>query len=432
MEERAILQLLSSILARFVSQFAVRQRKGNPMGIVSTLLTAAVLVGPPVEVSTFSGQEHKGELTALSGGQLTFTEEGAEKKLAVADVLELRLGGKEEMNDAAAHEILLTDGSRINAQKVSSTAKALTLEHATLGTLEIPLEYVGSIRLAPSANVVADAWTELTRRRENSDMLVIRKGDLLDSVKGGLGPISDESLQFFLAGKQNTLPRSEKLHGVVYGNRQVPKQVAISRAILSNKDSLELKSLSFDGQAFQGELLSGTKVTLPLEKLSTLDFSLGKVQFLSDIQPRRKKIVLPFYFADEPISEIDQEYYDVKVNKTFSGKPLQLGKVTYGRGLCIHSTTELGYRLSKEMRRFQAMMGIDNYTAQKGLGDVKVTMKADGKVLLETIVKAGDEPQKVDLDVSDVVVFEIIVDRAREEDLGEGDHLNLADAKFIK
>lgn len=402
------------------------------MGIVSTILTAAVLAGPPVEVSTFSGQEHKGELTALANGQITITEEGAEKRLALSDVLELRLGAKNESVDPEAHEILLTDGSRLNAQKVTSTAKAVTLEHPAVGTLEIPVESVKSIRLAPAANAVADAWAELTGRSENADMLVIRKGELLDHLKGGVGAITEESLAFFLGAKETPVTRSEKLYGVIYGNRTVPKEAAISRAILSNKDALELKSLTFDGEAFQGELLSGTKVTLPIDKLAVLDFSLGKVQFLSDIKPRRKKIELPFYFADEPISEIDQEYYDVKINKTFSGKPLQLGKTTYGRGLCIHSTTELGYRLSKEMRRFQAMMGIDSHTAQKGLGDVKVTMKGDGKVLLETLVKAGDEPQKVDLDVSDVVVFEIIVDRAREDDLGEGDHLNLADAKFIK
>jgi hypothetical protein len=166
--------------------------------------------------------------------------------------------------------------------------------------------------------------------------------------------------------------------------------------------------------------------------LVTLDFRLGKVQYLSEITPRKNKTELPFYFANEPISEIDLEYYGLKINKNFSGKPLQLGKTVYARGLCIHPKTELAYRLSKEMRRFQAVMGIDNIVAQRGLGDVKVTISADGKPLLEALVRAGDEPQKVDLDVTGVVVLEILVDRAREDDLGVGDHLDLADAKFIK
>ena len=34
--------------------------------------------------------------------------------------------------------------------------------------------------------------------------------------------------------------------------------------------------------------------------------------------------------------------------------------------------------------------------------------------------------------MTDVVVFEIIVDVAGEDDIGVGDHLDLADAKFIK
>jgi hypothetical protein len=401
------------------------------MGLASTILTVALLAAPPVEISTFSGGEHKGELSALADGQLTLTEEGEEKKLPLDDVLELRLEAKSESVDANAHEVLLTDGSRLNCSQLTSTDKLFSLEHPTLGKVEIPAEFVSSIRLAPPANTVAEAWNELTQRRDNSDMLVIRKDSLLDHIKGGVGPISETKVQFFLGGQQNPIDRS-KLYGVILGNRKVPNARPISRAILSNNDSVELKSLSWTGEAFEGEMLSGTKITLPADKLASLDFSLGKVQFLSDITPRKNKTELPFYFANEPIPEIDLEYYGVKINKNFSGKPLQLGKTVYARGLCIHPKTELAYRLSKEMRRFQAMMGIDNVVAQRGLGDVKVTILGDGKTLLEELVKAGDEPRKVDLDVTGVVVLEIIVDRAREDDLGVGDHLNLADAKLIK
>lgn len=401
------------------------------MGVLSTLITAVVLAAPPVEVSTFSGSEHKGELTALADGRLTLTEEGEEKKLALDDILELRLPGKSEPVESSAHEVLLTDGSRLNCQKVNSTEKTFSLEHPSLGKLEIPAEFVNSVRLAPSANAVAEVWAKLTERRGNSDLLVIRKDNLLDHIKGGVGPISDDKVQFFLGGQQNPINRS-KLYGVIFGNRKLPTAVPVARAILSNNDTVELKSLSYSGEAFEGELMAGAKVTLPIDKIVTLDFSLGKVQFLSDITPRKNKTELPFYFANEPIPEIDLEYHSVKINKNFSGKPLQLGKTVYARGLCIHPKTELAYRLSKEMRRFQAMMGIDNVVAQRGLGDVKVTISGDGKPLLETIVRAGDEPRKVDLDVTGVVVLEILVDRAREDDLGVGDHLNLADAKLIK
>ena len=156
------------------------------------------------------------------------------------------------------------------------------------------------------------------------------------------------------------------------------------------------------------------------------------MQYLSDITPRKKEVVVPLAIDGVPPSQTEVSYHDVKINQNFTGKPLQLGNTIYARGLCIHSKTELAYRLSKEMRRFQAMMGIDNYVAQNGLGDVHVVIKGDDKTLLDTIVRGTDEPKKLDLDVTGVVVLDILVDFVGDDDLGVGDHLDLADAKFIK
>lgn len=401
------------------------------MGVASTLLAAAVLAGPPVEVSTFAGSEHQGELTSLKDGQLTLTVEGEEQKFDLEDVLELRLETKRQPAGGQDPKVTLTDGSEITCPQVTSDDKTFHLESAGLGELEIPKEAVGSVRLKPSKNALEEDWDKLTERQENADMLVIPKGDLLDHIKGVVGPITDEKVQLFVAGQQHAVNR-EKVFGVVYGNREPPKNVAVSRAMLPNGDQAELKSLTWTGEAFEAEMVAGPNVTMSPEKLSSLDFSLGKVQYLSDIEPRNVELQVPLHPANEPIPEIERDYHSYRVNKNFSGEPLQLGKTLYARGLCIHSKTELTYRLSKEIRRFQAMMGIDNNVAQRGLGDVQVTIKADGKTLLETLVEARDEPRKVDLDVTDVVTLEIIVDLAREYDLGVGDHLTLGDAKFIK
>lgn len=402
------------------------------MGFASTLLVAAVLAGPPVEVSTFSGSEHKGELVSLKEGQLVISQEGQEKTLALGDVLELRLGTKAEPSESDDPAVLLTDGSRFHAKSVMTEGKTFSFDAAGFGKVELPAESVTSVRLAPPAAALADDWTKLTERQDKNDLLVIRKENLLDFLGGIVGDISEKEIQFSYLGQQRPIPRSPKIYGVVYGNRKAPANSAVTRAVLPNQDSVNLKSITWNGEAFEGELVAGATVTLPLDKISSLDFSLGKVQYLSDIKPREYELELPFYLVNEPVSEIDRDYYGYKINKNFSGKPLQLGKTVYARGLCIHPKTELAYRLSKEMRRFQAMMGIDNTVAQRGLGDVKVTIEGDGKTLLETKVQAGDEPQKIDLDVTGVVVLKITVDRAHEDDLGVGDHLNLADAKFIK
>ncbi len=401
------------------------------MGIVSTLLTAAVLAGPPVEVSTFAGAEHKGELKTLSGGQLVLSSEGGEKSIPMEDVLELRLATKSESPEAAPKEVLLTDGSRLSCKEVTSTQDNFTLETTEMGTLKIPAEAISSVRLAPHSNAFDADWKKLTKRQENKDLLVIPKNDLLDHVPGVVGPITDEKVQF-VSGSVTLPVNRAKVFGMVYGNRKPPAATAVCRAVLPNKDSVELKSLKWTGEGFEGELLSGTSLNLPADKLVNLDFSLGKVQYLSDITPRKKEVTVPLAIDGAPPSPIELSYHDVKINQNFTGKPLQLGNKVYARGLCIHSKTELAYRLSKEMRRFQAMMGIDNYVAQNGLGDVHVVIKADDKTLLDTIVRGNDEPKKLDLDVTGVVVLDILVDFVGDDDLGVGDHLDLADAKFIK
>lgn len=404
------------------------------MGFASTLLAVAVLAGPPVEVSTFSGSEHKGELVSLKGGQLVISQEGQEKTLALGDVLELRLDTKAEPNESDEPAVLLTDGSRFHAKSVATEGKKFTFDAAGFGKVELPAESVTSIRLAPPVNAVADSWTELTKRQDNTDLLVIRKpeANLLDFIGCIVGDISEENIQVTLAGQPRPVKRSERIYGVVYGNRKPPANSAVTRAVLPNQDSVNLKSLTWNGEAFEGELVAGAKITLPLDKISSLDFSLGKVQYLSDIKPRNYEYELPYFVENERIPKIEQEYHSYKINQNFSGKPLQLGNTVYARGLCIHTKTVLTYRLSKEMRRFQAMMGIDKLVAQRNLGDVKVTIEGDGKPLLETKVIASDEPRKIDLDVSGVVVLKITVDFAHEYDIGVGDHLDLADAKFIK
>ena len=195
------------------------------MGIVSTLLTAAVLAGPPVEVSTFAGAEHKGELKTLADGRLVLSSEGGEKSIAMADVLELRLGTKRESPEAAPREVLLTDGSRVSCKEVTSTQDAFTLETTAMGTLKIPADAVSSIRLAPHSNALAEDWKKLTKRQENKDLLVIPKKQLLDFLPGVVGPITGEKVQFLLGGNTVDVKR-EKVFGVVYGNRKPPSATA--------------------------------------------------------------------------------------------------------------------------------------------------------------------------------------------------------------
>ena len=160
------------------------------MEIVSTLLTVAALAGPPVEVSTFAGGEHKGELTALKDGQLTMSIEGQEADLRSWGTFWIcDWAPRKPLPSAESPVMVLTDGTRLTCQKVTSTQEGFSIETG-LGAMKIPANAVGSVRLAPQLNAVAEAWEQLAERQLNDDMLVIKKGNLLDNLKGVVGEIS--------------------------------------------------------------------------------------------------------------------------------------------------------------------------------------------------------------------------------------------------
>ena len=110
--------------------------------------------------------------------------------------------------------------------------------------------------------------------------------------------------------------------------------------------------------------------------------------------------------------------------------PLRLGNKVYARGLCLHSKTQLKYRLGGEYRRLQTVIGIDHLVASNGYGDCRLVISGDGKSLFEADVKAKDSPRPIDLDVEGVVMLEIQVDFGGNLDIS--DHLDLADAKLVK
>jgi hypothetical protein len=156
---------------------------------------------------------------------------------------------------------------------------------------------------------------------------------------------------------------------------------------------------------------------VPDEQVLSLDFSSGKVRFLSQLEPREVKYT-PFF---------DQVWTYCR-DRPRDGGSLRLGNKEYARGLWIHSRTFLKYRLSGDYRRFQAVMGIDQAVAP--LGNVHVVISGDGKTLLESDVRGSDPPQNLDLDVAGVRDLEILVDFGGDLDIA--DHLDLADAKVVK
>lgn len=391
--------------------------------LIATTILSLGLTSAPVEVTLLNGESFAGVVQTLDQSNIILEVAGEEKNIPLKGVMTVR--PNTEMPNAVSmpeeFAIQLADGSSFSASKYLTSGKQATVESNQLGTLELKLPLVSTVRFGALDSKVSAAWQELQARGPDRDLLIIRKGDKLDFVQGVVSAVTETQVKFLLGSREVPLPR-ERVFGIVYANREVPQTPAVCDVVLTSDAEFQVQSLVMNAGKLSGELLGGAEVSIPWESVKTLDFSLGKIRYLSDMEPRKIEHT-PFWDLE----------YQVLRNRNFEGDPLKLGDRVYERGLWIHSQTRLTYRLGGDYTQFKAMMGIDEAVASNGLGNVEVIISGDGKELLKRIVTGADDPIAVDLDVTGVVNLEIFVgfnEKAGNFDLS--DHLDLADARVIK
>lgn len=394
----------------------------------SALLVLAVS-GPQVEVTTLAGDTHAGRLQQLSAQTVELQRDGESHSLAMDEVMQVRFGNSERSGesatDAPSATVRLVDGSVLHVQDVSVAGRDVTVTSPRLGTLQLPLSSIRSVRLAPLDNNIEDAWQKLLDRDIEKDYLVVRKKeDILEHYDGTVGNVGGKTVKFLLQGQQVDVKR-ERVFGILYADREASDETAACEITLAGRDQLLARNVTLDDGRVQAELLAGGTAELPLDGVRVLDFSRGKIRYLSDLEPREMKYT-PYFPGDD---------FTYRRDRSFYGHPFKLGDEIYDRGLWIHSKTRLVYRLGGDYRQLRAVMGIDENPRNlprdgRAMADVHVVIRGDDETLLETDVRGVDEPRDLDLNVSGVRDLEILVDFG--SNLGIGDHLVLGGARVIK
>ncbi|TXT36548.1 MAG: glycosyl hydrolase family 98 carbohydrate binding module [Planctomycetota bacterium] len=390
------------------------------MNFLSAVLLT-VLAAPPVEVVSFQGEPRVGEWRGLTDGRVNLSIAGKDEAVPLDEVLEVRFRGEPAKLDKPAAVVSLWDGSKLGATQTQIVGKQLKLTSATLGELSLPQNDVASVRFSDRFDE-DEQWVKLVEKASKSDLLVIRKEQTLDFLDGVVVEVTDKSVKFLLDGEEVSTKR-EKVFGLIFARRTNTAKSPAVRLELSNGDVLMAASVAGTDRGVSVTTASKSELALPLEQLKRIDFSQGKLRYLSQDPPRDVKYVRGI--QDGPAFVQDRAFYAPEL------KPM--GLRAFSRGLCIRPQTTLRYRLGGEYRRFQAIVGIDE-SVKDGNGDCDLMISGDGKQLVKLRMTSRDIARPIDLDVADVVVLEITVgfggDAATNVDLG--DNFDLADAKLIK
>ncbi len=393
----------------------------------TTIASLLVLSGLPVDVTKLDGGSMTGELQSVSATEVVVAVDGESREVPTDELHDVRpsadVAAAGAPLTAARSEIGVTlrDGSLLLPGEFSASQREATLTSPQLGELRVPKAFVASVRLSRTDAKLTAAWRALLEREHRDDLVVVRKGDALDHVEGVVGKITAKSVNLLLDGRAIPIPRS-RVFGVIYaaGKKTGPKPLC--RFDLADGQRLVATAVKFENDAFTVEMTSGGKVNIPAAEVRRIDFSLGKIRSLAEIDPASVR------YPDDLLPEL-KRIWQYRRGRNSRGEPLLLGGRSYDDGLWIHSGTTLRYRLGREYRRLRGLMGID-----EDIGgcapEIGVILRGDGRVLLDVTLKRGDDLHKLDVDVGGLRELEIEVTGTDPDGICE--HLDLVEARLIK
>ncbi|MCC7084332.1 MAG: NPCBM/NEW2 domain-containing protein [Pirellulales bacterium] len=391
------------------------------------LVFALVASAPEVEVGTLDGSSVTGIVSELSRDGIKVATADGDQSISVKRLLFVSPAPA----PIAAEEkpsvwIDLVDGSRLTANRFLASKGAATLSIEADDPIEIPAAVIARVRFS-APDDPATAWPADIGKHSAADLLAVRKMEAVDFLEGVVGDVTEETIQFLIDGETIPVKRG-KVDGLIYYHKAGDKP---ADALCVVEDSygwrLNARSITLgDDGSLDVATLAGPVLRRPWGALVRLDFSGGKVVYLSDLTPEsvERHSLVDFGDAAPALAA----FYQPRRDRGREGGPIRVAGKTYPKGMALSSRTATTYRLPSGASKFKALAGIDD--AVREAGHVVLTISADGKQLFSAPVAGLGDPVPLDLDVAGARKLTILVDYG--DDIDTGDYLNLADARIVK
>jgi len=394
------------------------------------LLAASPARSETVTVRKLSGQTEEGELSGLSATEITLRAKASSTRIPVEDALDVTVPGNTwAASEGNYGELELTDGTQLRCVEFATQKDQAVIKLLSGNEIKLPLQLISSYLSKAQDARVREEWQGFLAKRGNTDLLAVPDASgKINVLEGtfGTGDDSGTSISFeSSAGVKRQLSLS-RIHAMAFMRRSEGEQPrAICKVHDAFHDLVVASAVDLEANRLRIASVGGARLELPLALIVRLDYSLGKLTYLSDLEPA--KLV-----ETSNVGRI--EHY--RRDKNLDDRPLSLITGTgprpqsrnYAKGLAIHATTELVYDVGGQYKQLKGLVGVDPTVG--GASRVMVRVEGDGRELFQAEVGRGQAARPVDCDVTNVHRLRILVEPATLLDLSN--HLNFAEARVSK
>ena len=391
----------------------------------SLFLLIALAAGPEFDVQPLEGPRVSGRLAVLDAQHVTVDVPSGPVTMATEKVASITAKGQAAAAASPRVWIQLTDGSLLAADQYTAHGPAAKIALAGGESLDLPTHEVATVRFQEGSEPVVSEWSRIAGLKLQSDVLVTAAGDNVDYHKGTIQEATEGLIKFDFDGDPLAVKRT-KVYGLIYYHATDGETAEAPFAVVDTAGSRwSAKTFQLDGK-LQWTSPTGRVMRRDLEQIAAIDLSRGKIVYLSDLKAEATRYT-PFFGLEKELPS-RLEFFRPRLEQTFESKPLRIAGTAFAKGLALHSRTEMTYSLGGRFSRLEAVAGIDD--AVRPRGHVRLVVRGDDKVLLETAIAGSDAPLPIGLGVSGVRRLVILVDFG--DDLDVSDHLDLGNARLIR
>lgn len=394
------------------------------------LSIAVPVTAQTVSVGTLDGQTLSGELTGLTHEGIGLLVNGEERTMP-ADVLmqvDFVPQNQKPASEIAPVTVTLSSQSSLSARSAAFDGTSLTLESPIFGELKFPVRDLRAIRFGSLDDKIAESWRDLGMRNSRDDLLIFRKGDILDYVSGAIGKIDAMGVSIRVRDRDLNAPL-DRVFGIVFAQRgETPRSQGIGVTTIHG-DTFKAQTFALKSGQLELTIVGGISLKAPLTSFSAFDYGGGRIRFLTDLPADEKD-------SKSPVEEYPVVWFTSPNAPAGSGgrEPLLIGDRSTRKGLWLHGGAVVRYRLNREFSRFKCLAGFElSHVAEMPRFEprVRLVIAGDGKEIYSHEFSWNDAPQPLELAVGDV--RDLVI---RVESLGKSrgilEHFALGDAQLIQ